>query len=786
MNTPTLDPPIRDELKVVLNRGLASGELSTSQEITEHTGRFRDRFGPEILRASDGEALLLLMHGRKDGDSRCLAYWLEFKNDDEFGGNQFGGIGGGSAMKFGVYQRQNDGAWMTGLGGQPQVITLEDAIQIARRQRDELLAGDKILRDLNASDTSDEIYTNVQAAMEMAAPELARDGWSHKYWFLIHHDKLDDYHSPRYQRFHLLKLLQMPPDQVGILDASASRFLCAGRFIAAARDLGVHVANLTKVLNQRDGAIHRYWRVGTTVGDTGESQWPVMRDGGFVSIGWHSLVPDLTNLIGEERVSTKDRIREWLLPNYAASPGVATRKAGEILKFALDIAENDLVLACEGQKVLGVGRVRGSYAYDESLKFPHKRAVEWLLLEPWQLSTQEGPRTTVYELGKNANNLLELEGRLFRRDRTTLGARLGARVPVANSISPPLPSLDPFTARVDSILRRKGQVVLYGPPGTGKTYRAIGAARELAARQIFNKKFSTLSDAERTEITGAKGFVRLCTFHPGYGYEHFIEGLQPETVKGQIVFEWRNGIFKQLCTDAELQKSRPFFLVIDEINRGDLPRIFGELITLIERDKREMSIILPARGSSFSVPSNVFLIGTMNTADRSISLLDTALRRRFGFIELMPDSSQLSGRSAGRLLLGPWLDALNLRLRQHLKRDARNLQIGHAYLLTQPITSVAEFARVLRDEIIPLIEEYCYDDFGTLRDILGTALVDVEGGRIRGEIFEPNREEDLIQAVCFEEMEALLLAQNLTSEALAVDESDQAIDEGRDSPDSDA
>jgi 5-methylcytosine-specific restriction enzyme B len=194
-----------------------------------------------------------------------------------------------------------------------------------------------------------------------------------------------------------------------------------------------------------------------------------------------------------------------------------------------------------------------------------------------------------------------------------------------------------------------------------------------------------------------------------------------------------------------------------------VPRIFGELITVIEQDKRRMPIVLPLTSSSFAVPPNVFLIGTMNTADRSISLLDAALRRRFGFMELMPDGSLLSGRKAGALPLGPWLDALNERLRKYLKRDARNLQIGHSYLMPiQPITSVADFARVLRDDIIPLLEEYCYDDFHTLRNILDEKLVDVNTGRIRDELFGANREEDLIQTVWFEEVGQSVLGEALT------------------------
>ncbi|MGB6283070.1 MAG: AAA family ATPase [Xanthobacteraceae bacterium] len=780
MSAAILEPHLFDELKPALDRGLASGELMTATQIEQQTNLFRDRFGPAALRSLDGEALLRLMHGRQSGESRCLAYWLEFKNDDEFAGNRFGGIGGGSALKFGIFQRQSDSAWMTGSPQSQQVLSLEDAIVLARQQRDELLAGAEALASLDANDTSDESYARLQATMENVAPKLSGDGWAHKYWFLINPDRLDDYHSPRYQRFHLFKLLQMPPDRIGILDGSAPRFICAGRFITAARELGVPVTILNRVLNQRDGAFHRYWRVGTTEGDTGESHWNEMRDGGFVSIGWSEQVPDLSEVIGRDKATAKNRIRDWLLPGYPNNAGVASRKAGEILNFAQEIAEKDLVLACEGQTVLAVGRVRGPYEFDRNLGFPHKRPVEWLLLDSWRMPDQEGPRTTVYELGKSAANLLALEQRLFRRDPTAVSI-LPPATPETEPVPAALPPLDQFSARIEAILRRKGQVVLYGPPGTGKTYRALAVANELAARHAFQKSFANLNAPERTNVTDGDGMVRVCTFHPGWGYEDFIEGLRPATINGQMIFEPRDGTFKRLCADAARQPNRHFFLILDEINRGDLPRIFGELITTIEYDKRDRPIKLPVTGSSFAVPRNVFLIGTMNTADRSISLMDTALRRRFGFVELMPDSTLLAGRKAGGLLLGAWLDALNTRVRRHLKRDARNLQIGHAYLMpTQPITSVAEFARVLRDDIIPLLEEYCYDDFDTLRDILGGELVDAEAGRIREEIFGVNREGELIQAVSFEEMQPLVLDQEPGDSTLVSEAADMPADDNED------
>ncbi len=175
MNLQPLDPRLREELKNALERGLASGELMLPAQVAEHTKVFRDRFGPEMLRDLDGEELLQLMHGRKDSSSRCLAYWLEFKNDDEFAGYRFGGIGGGSALKFGVYQRQTDGAWITGSNTQQQILSVPDAIKIARRQRDELLAGDKVLAEFGATDTSDDAYSRLQAEMEKAAPNLSQE-----------------------------------------------------------------------------------------------------------------------------------------------------------------------------------------------------------------------------------------------------------------------------------------------------------------------------------------------------------------------------------------------------------------------------------------------------------------------------------------------------------------------------------------------------------------------------------------------------------------------------------
>lgn len=742
------DEQLLKELKAAADQGELNGEWLTAAQIAQQTALFAEQFGPDVLGKLDGEALLQRMHGKEGGEAKCLAYWLEFKNDETFRNDYFGSIRGGSALKFGIFQQGS--TWIAGPPKKQQILSLEDAIDKARSQRDELLAGAAVLAALDVTDPSDAVYAQLQTDMAQAAPNLVAAGWAHKYWFLLHPDKIDGYHSPRYQRFHLYKLLQTPPTGVGILNSTASRFVCAGRFVAAARELGVPLAMLLQVLNRRAGAFHRYWKVGTTAGTDGKSYWNEMHDGSFVSLGFKDAVHDLMQTIRLGKAEAKNQVIDWLLPHEAQ----ATSRAGEIVNFAREIAEKDLVLACQGNTVLGVGRVIGPYAYRDDLGFPHTRPVEWLSLETWQLpeQEQEGLFTACYELGKKAANLLAIEQHVFH----------------GKSRDDQPPQWDTFTARIEAILGRKGQVVLYGPPGTGKTYRALAVANELAARQAFRKPFGHLDAAERKTVVD--DLVRVCTFHPGWGYEDFIEGLRPKTLDGRMVFETRPGVFKRLCEDAAEQPGKHFFLIIDEINRGDLPRIFGELLTAIELDKRSRPITLPITGEPFTVPANVFLIGTMNTADRSISLFDAALRRRFGFVELMPDSKPLAGRRAGDLPLGAWLDALNMRLRKHLKRDARNLQIGHAYLMPpQPIQSAAEFARILRDDIIPLLEEYCYEDFATLAEILDKKLVDAEAGRIREELFEPERESDLMQALWFEEMPPFVLAQERES----ADEADE-------------
>ena len=728
-----LDPRIREDLQSTRTRLLEQGSLLTQDALARCYALFRQRFGPEVLASLDGEELLNLMHLHGNRDS--LVYWLEFKLDEEFPA-RFGSIAGGAATKFGLYYRQETGKWMTGAPTQQRAISVEDAVKLARGHRDQLIAGANLLEAL-PSGASAADYADLQRRMDEVAPDVSRLAWGHKYLSLLYPDRLDDYHSEGHQRFHLIKLLQTPPKQPG-------RYVIAEPFVSIGRELDWPLNHLTAVLNACNGNPRPVWRIGTRLGGS-EDIWPSMLDRSEIAIGW----PELGDLAWmDDRPESLERLKQTLDERFRPDQNnTISPRASEIRDFVRRMADGDLVLACDEQRVLGIGRMTAEpYRYDPQTQpdAPHRRPVQWLDIEEWTLPTNEGPQTTVFRLRKYPENLIAVERRLLEPE-----------LPV---VLPPPPAaslrLAGIPGELQAILQRKGQVILYGPPGTGKTWHARRAARDLAAIKAFGQRYAQLDPSAKAEVDGnaqGPGLVRVCTFHPAYGYEDFLEGYRPVTgTGGQLSIERRDGLFKRLCRDAAARPDRDFYLLIDEINRGDIPRIFGELLTLLEKDKRGDSVHLPLSGEPFTVPANLFVIGTMNTADRSIALLDTALRRRFGFLELMPDTGLLAGTVIeASIPLDGWLAALNSRILEHVGRDARNLQIGHAYLLdgSQPVADLGHFTRILAQDIVPLLEEYCYEDYDTLKAILGQGLVDLPRRRIRRELFDSDRRESLIQAL---------------------------------------
>jgi 5-methylcytosine-specific restriction protein B len=749
-----LHPRIEAELRKIQDSLASDGALTSRTQLQRYYDLFRREFGPEVLRSLDGQELLERMHAHGSRDS--LVYWLEFKDDDVFPSIAFGSIAGGSALKFGVFRRAETGAWATkGIGPAPKEIPIGEAIEIARRHRDQLLAAVNAVATFPAGATDAE-YLALQQELARVAPDVQDTAWGHKYLSLIFPDVLDDYHIASLPRYHLVRVLQLPPRDGD--EWAEGRYVCAARFVGLAQRLDVPLHVVTTLLNRRHGQQRSYWRIGTTDDEKARRKyWPMMRDGNIVAVGWSAL-GDLSDFHNNDKES-RNKLAALVQQHYPNSASGVGNAAGQILKFIAGMAEGDRVVAADGQTILGVGEVAGSYGYDPTAGFPHQRPVSWLSRAEWKAVQPEALRTTVGVI-RDPRNQVEIERRILD-DFGSVIVRPPLPKPETPSVDQtiggfrgPLPRLSGIPGLVQSVLERKGQAILYGPPGTGKTYWALRAARELAALRAFGAGYHALQSEQRVVInmgsSAAPPLVRVTSFHPEYGYEDFIEGYRPRTSPdGSLSFELVPGAFRRLCTDAVAAPGLEFYLVIDEINRGDVPRIFGELLSLLERDKRGESFLLPASGEWFRVPPNVHVLGTMNTADRSIALLDVALRRRFGFVELMPDYSVLKGVSVNGLPLGAWLSDLNDRVRAIGGGDARNRQIGHAFLLgaSGPLTTLEQLAAVLRDDIVPLLEEYCYDDFAQLADILGSGLVDSSAQRVRRELFDASRGTELIAAL---------------------------------------
>lgn len=299
----------------------------------------------------------------------------------------------------------------------------------------------------------------------------------------------------------------------------------------------------------------------------------------------------------------------------------------------------------------------------------------------------------------------------------------------------------PLFLQLSNALTRKGQVILYGPPGTGKTYNATLFALYwiLYSQGKFNDLKHLLVDFEnRADLENESkmsGQLNFLTFHPSYSYEDFIEGFRPVQNENKVVLSLEKGIFQNICTLARNNPQLHYLILIDEINRAHLSKVLGELITLLEKDKREMFVQLPYSKEMFSIPKNVFIIGTMNTVDFSLRSLDFAIRRRFGFVEVLPEPAILDTILGDDFHLGDFLRKLNQKV---VEKFGREKQIGHAYFMLNglPITEVDDFQTIFYQDILSLLVEYASNNFVELVDILGSSIIDSEFQRINYEILE--------------------------------------------------
>ena len=458
------------------------------------------------------------------------------------------------------------------------------------------------------------------------------------------------------------------------------------------------ISALQSWLRDRFGDV-RVWAIGP--GASGQ-YWPEFVDEGIIAIGWDHL-GDLLEYESKEEIESSLQTQQ----ERATRP---TNDALACYQFANEMQVGDVVFAKRGRSGLyGYGIITSEYRFDETRDhFMHVREVDWQKVGEWELPRDQWKAVKTLTEHTDDPGWVKLAVDLIegKQEEKPEAAEVHETAPVyarRDALDDLFIAPAQFDEMQKALLRTKA-LILTGAPGVGKTF----VSRRLAW-SIMRRK-----DEAR---------VRMVQFHQSYAYEDFVQGWRPTESGG---FTLKNGVFYSFCEAARADTANDYVFIIDEINRANLSKVFGELLMLIEADKRQpgyaVRLAYAVEGAeSFFIPENVYIIGLMNTADRSLALVDYALRRRFSFINLRPafesdefQQSLIASKVDEDLVahIVSRMTALNAVIAADTANLGPGFEIGHSYFVPRKEDDLLDrdwYERVIRYEIEPLLAEYWFD-----------------------------------------------------------------------------
>ncbi len=607
--------------EVVLEDGF---EFSISPEqVQDSLDEFRLNYSPETLAALEGKEILESIFYSEGDNTNALCCWLEMNKDCK---SLFGSISGGSAYKFGLFQKKETGMWTTGSPQKPQELTEEEALALGKAIRDALVKGVNIIREAKLESLED--YEQLDDKLKAEVGSQYYDwGWFHKYFSIICSDKLSGFHSTDWQ-VHVLRALKIRP--------SEKYYARSGQISMIQSYAGWCYRELFEAFAQHFGEPRQFVRLGSS--DSEKSYAPEWAKRGVVGLGWADL-GDLSEYLkgeGIDKAAVQEKLKELY---YPADERTSARKAGEIARF-YKCSKNTVFVVMDGERLIALADSVGDYFYDSSSSMGHLRTANWRFVFDKNNSLpqkSEGKLTSCYQLS-NEDNLL------FLYDRYYYAEDLEKDMSLENDENRE-ENMKPITFNTGFQSKFSRNRIVFGAPGTGKSYTI---------------------EKERKELLGDSDNYERVTFHPDYSYAHFVGTYKPVPAKDSrgndsITYEYVPGPFMRIYVEA-IKNSRsdnikPFLLIIEEINRANVAAVFGDIFQLLDRDddnvseypiqasedikqylSKELGVTV-SECSKLKIPDNMFIWATMNSADQGVFPMDTAFKRRWDFTYLGIDDS---------------------------------------------------------------------------------------------------------------------------------------------------